>query len=178
MQRILEWDEVTPEVIRIWAYDDDLLLLEQDEDLLLYGVEFIPVLLELSGDDRCPKEVYAFSILCQFSREQVTRGGESGTAQLRAAWSLIAEPLGGRPLEWYRYVARLLAYSCRSGPVDKRHARCMAKELLLGISGRVGRVVENDQIRPGWWRFSLQTSVTEHVDVCASSGEFVYTPWY
>ena len=176
--RKLEWDEITPDVVRVWGYDDNLVLMEQDEELLLYDVELIPVLLELAGDERCPKRNSAFFILCQFAREQVTRGGERGMAALRAAWSSIPEPVGERPGAWGRYVARLLAYAQPSGSVDKQVARRMAEELLLGIAGRVGEVVEDSPVRPGWWRFTLRTSVTEHVDVRQSTGEFVYTPWY
>jgi hypothetical protein len=153
------------------------LLLEQDEDLLLYDVEFIPVLLELAGDEQCPKREYAFFVLCQFAREQVTRGGERGTAAIQAAWSSIPEPAGGTPAEWHLYVRRLLTYTQPSGPVDKRVARRMAEELLLG-PGRGGELREGNSVRPGWWRFTLQTSVTEYVDVCQASGAFVYTPWY
>src|SRR5262245_7591297 len=53
--RIWEWGELTQDVIRTWGYDEELFLLQQDEDLLLYEEEFIPVILELAGDDQCPK---------------------------------------------------------------------------------------------------------------------------
>jgi len=62
-ERIWESGELTPEIIRAWGYDAGLILLEQDEDLLLYDVQFIPALLELAGDDRCPKRDYVFRIL-------------------------------------------------------------------------------------------------------------------
>jgi hypothetical protein len=173
-KRVWEWSELTPEVVRAWGYDDELILLEQDEDLLLYDVDFIPVLLDLATDDRCPKQDCAFRILCQFCREKITRGGEAGADVIRAARSAIKESARGRPQEWYKYVGRLLAYTIPSGPLDEAAARGMAEELLLGIAGRVGDVTESDSVRPGWWRFTLRTSVTEHIDVCQSSGEFVY----
>lgn len=176
--RVWQWDQLTPEVVRGWGYDDELILLEQDEELLLYDVEFIPVFLELAADDRCAKRDNVFCILCQFCREQVTRGGERGTAAIRAVWSVIAEPAGGRPREWHQYVGRLLAYTQPSGPVDKNAARRMAEELLLGIAGRVGEVTESNSDRQGWWRFTLRTSVTEHVDVCEATGAFSYIPYY
>jgi hypothetical protein len=176
--RVWEWSELTPAVVRAWGYDNELILLEQDEDLLLYDVEFIPVLLEMAGDEHCPKQDYAFCILCQFSREQVTRGGKRGTAAIQAAWSDIPEPAGGRPREWYKYVSRLLAYTHPAGPLDKAAARRMAEELLIGIAGRVGEITDSDPAKPGWWRFTLRTSVTEHVDVCKASGEFAYKPYY
>jgi hypothetical protein len=177
-ERIWEWGDLTPEVIRNWGHDDDLILLEQDEDLLLYDVEFIPVLLELAGDERCPKKDYAFCILCQFCRERITRGGKNGAATKRAAWSAVPEPPGGRPREWHNYVRRLLAYTQPSGPLEKVAARRMAQELLDGIAGRLGEVAESKAVKPGWWRFTFQTSVTEHVDVCDATGEFAYIPYY
>ena len=177
-ERILKWGELTPEVVRTWGYDEDLMLLEQDEDLLLYNFKFFPVLVELAGDDRCPKQEYAFCILCQFSREQLTRGGERGTGALREAWSAIPEPTDGRPQEWYRYVGRLLGYNRPSGPVEKSTARLMAQELLLGIAGRVGKITESSSAGPEWWRFTLRTSVTEHIDVCMATGAFSYILYY
>src|SRR5262249_53449624 len=133
---------------------------------------------ELAAAEHCPKQKSAFYILCQFSREQVTRGGERGTAALRAVWSAIPEPTKGRPQEWHRYAGRLLGYTQPSGPVDKATAHRMAEELLLGIAGRGGKVVEGAPDRAGWWRFTLRTSVTEHVDVCEATGAFSYTPYY
>jgi hypothetical protein len=175
--RILKSGRLTPRIVCIWGYRPELRLMSQDEDLLLHKVEFIPVLLQLADDERCPKRDYAFFILCGFCREKVTRGGEHGTAMIRSAWSAIPEPAGGRPAEWHRYVGRLLSYTQPSGSVDKPTARRMAEELLLGI-GRVGQLAEGAPVRPGWWRFTLQTSVTEHVDVCEASGAFAYVPYY
>jgi hypothetical protein len=40
-EQVWEWGELTPEVVRRWGYDDELILLSQDEDLLLYKVDFI-----------------------------------------------------------------------------------------------------------------------------------------
>jgi hypothetical protein len=54
----------------------------------------------------------------------------------------------------------------------------MAEELLLGIAGRVGTVVEGRPPQPGWWRFTLRTSLTEHVDVCQATGAFRYASHY
>jgi uncharacterized protein (UPF0147 family) len=174
------WDgnELTPEVVRRWGYDDEFLLMEQDEDLLLYKAELIPLLLEMAADENCPKRDYIFSILCQFCRVQVARGRSERVAAIRSKWSGITEPADGYPLDWHRYVGRLLTYTQPSGPVDKQAARRMADELLLGIAGRTGSVVESEPDRAGWWRFTLRTSFTEHVDVCEASGNFLYTQSY
>jgi hypothetical protein len=173
-ERIWDSSELTPAVVRAWGYDEELLLLDQDEDLLLYDVKFIPVLLELAGDERCPKRDYAFCILCQFCRKQITRGGERGAAALKAAWSAVGQPAGGLPLEWHEYVGRMLGYTKPSGPVDKIAARRMADDLLLGIAGRRGKLEESDSANPASWRFTLRTSVIEHVGICEATGQFSY----
>jgi hypothetical protein len=177
VERVWEGD-VTPDVIRAWGYDEDLVLLEQDEDLVLSRYEFVPALLELAGDDHCPKQEWAFFILCHFSRRAVTRGGGRDVAALRAAWSTVPEPANGRPRDWHQFVGRLLSYTEPSGPVDAQAARRMAVELLLGIAGRVGNVVDCDSLRPGWRRYCLRTSLTEYIDVCEATGIFSYTQYY
>jgi hypothetical protein len=172
--RVWEWGELTPDVVRAWGYDEDLLLLEQDEDCLLSEFGFFPVLLELAADDNCPKQEYVFFILCQYCRLVVTAGGEPVKTGLRAIWSAIPEPSYGYPQEWHQFVGRLLNYLQPSGPVDKRMAHRMAEELLLGIAGRMGTVVDDISGLPGWWRFTLRTSITEHIDVCSDTGAFSY----
>ena len=171
--RISDNYDPTPDDVRAWGYDDDLMFMSQDEDLLLYGTMYFPVLLELAGDENCRKGGYAFSILCEFSREQVTRGGTASTARLRAAWQSLPPPFGRLPVEWHRYVGRLLAYTEPTGPVGHDAARRMAEELLLGES-RVGTITESPPPIAGWWRFTLRTSFTEHIDVCEATGAFSY----
>jgi hypothetical protein len=108
--KILGCDDVSPELVKVWGYDDNLVFLEQDEDLLLYDYELIPSLLELAGDESCPKGEYAYSILCQFCREQITRGGRKGAEALKKVVENLPVQLEGRPRQWYEYVCRLLSY--------------------------------------------------------------------
>jgi len=57
-----------PETVRKWAYDDNVLLLDQDEDLILHGVEYVPLLLEFASDRKCPKREYSLQILDYFGK--------------------------------------------------------------------------------------------------------------
>ena len=68
-ERITNNYNPTPSDIREWGYDEDLYFMEQDEDLLLYELGYVPVLLELAQDPACPKQDYALWILGQFARE-------------------------------------------------------------------------------------------------------------
>lgn len=62
-ERITDNFNPTDDDVREWGYDEALFFMEQDEDLLLYGLYYVPVLLELAQDPACPKQHYALSIL-------------------------------------------------------------------------------------------------------------------
>lgn len=50
---------LTEDDFRAWAYDDELDLCEQDEDLVIgISEEFYPVLLKLAFVEKCPKQSY------------------------------------------------------------------------------------------------------------------------
>ncbi|KAA0992584.1 hypothetical protein [Dyadobacter aurulentus] len=61
--RCLDTISPTTQQILLWAYDLDMYLTEQDEDLTLLSNRYIAILLRLSCDDKCPKQHYCFSIL-------------------------------------------------------------------------------------------------------------------
>ena len=174
----IEWDDITPEVIREWAYDEAAYLISQDEDLLLYQWELLPVMLELIADPNCPKRQWIYFALCQLTRESVTRRGEAGQAELSHAIASLEPPTEDWLADWYAYTQRVLDYMQPKGSVDRETTARIAKDLLLGVAGRVGDITAGSEESPGWLRFTLQTSVTEHIDICLETGAVRYTPWY
>lgn len=56
----------THDTVRRWGYDERLLLIDQDEDLVLGEVEYLPLLLEFAADPACPKKDYALGIVRQY----------------------------------------------------------------------------------------------------------------
>ncbi|WP_035333776.1 hypothetical protein [Dyadobacter crusticola] len=61
--RCLDTINPTIEQLQLWAYDLDLYLTEQDEDLILHSNQYLPALLQFACDCSCPKKEYCFSIL-------------------------------------------------------------------------------------------------------------------
>jgi hypothetical protein len=59
------------EEVRVWGYDDDLLFTEQDEDLILYGPQYVQILMELASDPESPKNYYCFTILASYCRDEL-----------------------------------------------------------------------------------------------------------
>ncbi len=169
----------TPQEVREWGYDKGLQFLEQDEDLIFYGQEYLRVLLELAADDKCPKQGYAFGILCDSCRESVLHRRRVEMQAIQQA--LRSPPLGAtqRHLvsEWAAYVGRLLEYATRSGPVDAPKALAMARDLLIGPAPR-GAVVETGRDLASWWEFTHVTSITEYVYVNQMNGHFVYSRFW
>ena len=55
-------------VIRQWAYDEDMIL-HQDEDISLGHEIFFPLLFELAEDRCCPKFQYILEIMDRYIKE-------------------------------------------------------------------------------------------------------------
>jgi len=157
--------------VREWGYDEDLYFEEQDEDLLLYSIYYVPTLLDLAEDVACPKRRYALFILGQFAREAALYGRSDdlrGLKQLSHS-SQLSEP---SVKQWQGYLSRLLAYQQHPFTVEKEEARTMAQDLLLGI-GRVGEVMIGNT-QPDAWHFSLVTSVHEALSINKQTGEYTH----
>ncbi len=71
MDVILNNTNPTIEQVREWGYNEQTLLIEQDEDLILHDSKYTSILFELASDDNCPKHDYCLSILAYFSQIQL-----------------------------------------------------------------------------------------------------------
>lgn len=171
-ERITDNVNPTHEDVREWGYDEDLFFMEQDEDLLLYGLYYVPVLLELAQDVACPKRQYALSILGQFTREAALHRKSDGLRGLEP--SSHASPSDEPSVkEWREYLRRLLAYQQRPFVVEEAKGWAMAQDLLLGI-GRVGKVTRIRDTQPDAWLFSLVTSIREDLLINKQTGAYTY----
>ena len=52
-----------------WAYDENFLLSEQDEDLILHHEIFLPLLYKFVEDKHCPKSAYILWIIDCYIKE-------------------------------------------------------------------------------------------------------------
>ncbi|NES96682.1 MAG: hypothetical protein F6K32_15880 [Desertifilum sp. SIO1I2] len=171
-ERITNNYNPTPDDIREWGYDEDLYFMEQDEDLLLYGLGYVPVLLELAQDPACPKQDYALWILGQFARESALyRRSE----QLEGLQKVVVLLQTSQPSvqDWRNYVDRLLAYQAPPFAVNEQKAWIMAQDLLVGI-GRVGQINRVTEQPSDVWCFSLITSIHEQLSITKRTGVYTY----
>ncbi|MCE6991309.1 hypothetical protein [Dyadobacter sp. CY323] len=73
MIRCLETFSPTIEQVMDWAYDDDLYLTSQDEDLVLHANKYVAVLFKLASQVDCPKKDYCYSILYHYAQDLMMR---------------------------------------------------------------------------------------------------------
>ena len=111
------------DTVRRWGYDEQLWLIEQDEDLILGDVQYIPLLLEFAADPACPKREYALRIVrnyCQFLLEWRHHNLASPIA--RIAEEVSSSP-SARVREWAEWfwqgVADMERSADQSAPPDR-----------------------------------------------------------
>jgi len=158
--------------VRQWGYDEALYFMEQDEELLLYGLYYVPVLLELAQDPACPKQQFALSILGQSIREAALHHRSNDLHKLEQLLNTTVLTRDPAIQDWEHYARRLLAYQRHPFVVHESMAWSMAHDLLLGI-GRVGTVTISTTERDNW-HFVLVTSIREHLSINKHTGMYTY----
>ncbi len=171
-------DPPTVEEVVKWGYDEDFRLSEQDEDLLLHSTEYVPALIKLVDDPDCPKDYFAFSILCEFTREMFLKNNEK---EMRDIIKIKEKTTKGKePSEyvrkWADYVGRLHDYFYEFKPIDKERAARMARDLLVGID-RLGQPSE-PKLYGDTWQMCLETSAKEYLCIDRNDGTWRYSMFY
>ena len=125
--------EITNEVIRKWAYDENMLLLEQDEDLVAGDREFFPALFEAAEDPECPKGGYAISIMDFYLMFQILKGDDSSIPIVEEAIEYCEKSNDKEIKAWKAILEKRILYKKGIGEVDKATALEMGQILLNGI---------------------------------------------
>jgi len=126
--------DITNEVILKWAYDENMLLLEQDEDLVAGHREFFPALFQAANDPECPKGDYALLIMDFYLMFQVLKGDESSISIVEEAISFCEKSSLEKIQEWQSLLEDKVRFIRGVGIVDKTTALAMGRNLLNGIS--------------------------------------------
>ena len=125
----IEWP-ITDGKIRKWAYDENAILLEQDEDLVLHDWGYGPTLLELAADPHCPKADYILDILDYFSASSIAyQGSEDIDAATRAVAIARVSPVQ-KIRDWAERQDNRLQLARGAGPVDRDQAVKMGHDVL------------------------------------------------
>ena len=66
-----DWDNIDELKVNLekWAYNDDFILMEQDEDLLFHNIEWTEIVFPFMFDEKCVKREYIISNFLDYLRE-------------------------------------------------------------------------------------------------------------
>lgn len=121
------------ETLRRWAYDENLLLSDQDEDLVLGRRDFLPILIPIADDTQCPKADYILSCLDFYLMFVTLRGNDTELNALDDAIRIAKDQQRPEVADWSALQHRRLEYRRGQGPVDRALALRMGNDLLNGI---------------------------------------------
>jgi hypothetical protein len=129
---ILNDADPTCELVRQWGYDENLYFIEQDEDLILHDAKYVPVLMELAADAKCPKNDDTLSVLSYFSQLTVLFK-QTNTAN-KIAEHIATSPHRNDPriaqwIGYFRCIYDRLVHPCSMTDADMES---FAKQLLNG----------------------------------------------
>jgi hypothetical protein len=162
---------LTLEDIRLWAYDENLILMNQGEDVLLCDLEYVPLLLELMADESCPKRQDIFNVLCQLSRVCYLFPQQDGWLALEQNLDLAKDTQKAYVSEWANYMCLLQSYLAGTFFVDKKLALTMGQHIING-PGRIAPVRLTKRSMPEWWELSATTSFQEYLYINKKTGHF------
>jgi len=135
---------ITNEVISKWAYDENMLLLEQDEDLVAGDREFFPALFDAIEDPTCPKGDYILSILDFYLMFQILKGGPEAINVVEEAISYCNKSTIHKVHKLKELLESRIRFKKGVGKVDKVIALEMGQILLNGICRSADISVVND----------------------------------
>jgi hypothetical protein len=170
-------DDWSPDSLRRWAFDESLILLEQDEDLVIGRRDVLPILMPLADDPTCPKADYILSSFDFYLMFVVLRGADAELSALHEAIDLVRGATRQKLTEWAALLNRRLLYRKGIGPVDRLTALKMGEDLLNGIC-RQTEISISSETTNAW---VVQLSVPpfhrhkEWLTINKEAGTFTYT---
>lgn len=143
-------------MIRRWAFDLDVELAGQDEDLLLHDWQFTETMLDLAADTSCPRAAYILNIWEDFTRHLTVYQGSSDLEAVRHAL-VVAEKYSGHSgvKKWIDAQNQRLRYVDGVGITDRATALLIGDTMLNGLS----RFCAIDILRESDTDFLVQLSV-------------------
>lgn len=171
-----ELEDLDAQTLCRWAYDENLLLMEQDEDLILGYRDFLSILIPFADDINCPKADYILSSLDFYLMFEVLQASSSQVDAVQDAISLCKHPQRQELSAWAALQKRRLSYIEGVGKTDRTMALKMGDDLLNGICRKceISISFENDTT----WEVQLSVPPfhrhKEWLNINKSSGKFKF----
>ncbi len=168
-----DWNP-SEETIRRWAYDLNILMAEQDEDLVFCVDELIPLLIELASDKNCPKATYILSILDFHTMFRFLRlPTDAVIPVMENAVELASQSANLKVAQWAELLKERIRFKKAIGRVDQETALTMGQTLLNGVCRQteVAVVGEDEQT----WTVGLSLPPhAESLKIDKETGAFIH----
>lgn len=172
--------ELDDAMIRRWAFDLDVELAGQDEDLLLHDWLFTETILDLAADPSCPRASYILGIWHHFTRHLTVHQVSSDLEAVRHALAVAEKYSGHSGINiWIAAQNQRLKYVDGVGMTDRATALSIGDSMLNGAC----RSCPIEILRESDTTFLVQLSVPhgshkEWLLVDKSTGKFRYSRYW
>lgn len=161
-----------------WAYNDDLILLEQDEDLLFHDIEWTEVVLPFIFDKKCIKREYILNNFLGYIREVFLYRKTKEIEQIQKLfiddmtthYSISGDSLIGNGIDYYFSCKRIFYHPLEPNIEQAKH---IAKLLLNGLTN-TSKINEPTISTSGNYQITSTSSVVCHLCIDKVTGHYKY----
>jgi hypothetical protein len=132
MEQILDNANPTIEEVRDWGYNQNVVFIDQDEDLILHQAQYVHVLMELASDVDCPKNNYCLDILQHFTQINLASRNTSIIFETEISISQYRGNLSHEVEKWKGMFFYLLDLIRNPQQIDEQVAEGIAHYLTVG----------------------------------------------
>lgn len=164
--------------LKKWAYGDDLILMEQDEDLLFHDIAWTQIIFPFMLDKNCIKREYIISNFLDFIREvflhrkeiEIEQINSIFIARLKTFHLETNDTLIGNCIDYFSS-CKLIFDNPKQ--VDIEQVKHIGKLLLNGLTN-VSKINEPTITESGNYQITSTSSVTYHVCINRKTGKYKY----
>jgi hypothetical protein len=168
----------SPEHLRTWAYDEDIELSDQDEDLLVYAIECLSALLDCAVDESCPKGDYIIRCI-DYSLRDIALKGKAGQPDELAKAMAVIESVGEKLDEdWITTLRKRLDARMEPKCIESQAEAFSIGQALLSGKGILGDIVTFDD--GGAWIIERRygSSYVEAISISKPDGGVQYLGYW
>ena len=164
--------------LKKWAYNDDLILMEQDEDLLFHDIEWTEVVFPFMFDEKCVKREYIIHTFIDYMREIFLHRKANEIEQMQKLfiydmtdyYSVTCDSLIGDCVSYY--------FSCKQifeNPLNPNfeQVKHIGKILLNGLTN-TAKINEPTISTTGNYQITSTSSVVCHLCIDKVTGHYKY----
>ncbi len=175
-----DWDDIDELKVNLkkWAYNDDLILMEQDEDLLFHDIEWTEIVFPFMFDVKCSKRNSIIRNFEDFIREMFLHRKAQEIEQIQKLfihdmvvhYSATNDRLIGDCIDYF-LSCKTIFDTPQKATVEK--VKHIGKLLLNGLTN-VSKINEPTILANGSFQITSTSSVTCYLCVDSQTGQYKY----